>query len=54
MRMGDLDKWDAMIIAVLVASIVQPLRILNPFLYWGIVMLFLWVAIYRLMNKHGR
>ena len=45
------NKWDAMILTVLIVMFIQPLRTMNPYIYWGVFLGFLWFAIWKVMNK---
>jgi 4-hydroxybenzoate polyprenyltransferase len=52
-RMGNLEKWDAALIAVIGAFSLQVLKTINPVLFWIIFGILLWIAIYKLMRRYG-
>jgi hypothetical protein len=51
--MGDLEKWDAALIAVIGAFCLQLLKSANPTLFWIIFGILLWISIYKLMRRYG-
>ena len=51
--MGDLDKWDAALMAVTGAFCLQLLKAINPVLFWIVFGMLLWLSIYKLIKRYG-
>ena len=51
--MGEKGSWERIIIAWIAAILLYPLRELSPILFWIIVGIFLYIAIWKIIGLYS-